>query len=243
MTVHVLKDPNSVTEAVAEWITRLIEKTLPEKEKFYLLLSGGNTPKNLYQLLAKDPYKQRIDWRKLEIFFGDERAVPFTDERNNGRMAVDALLGKVPIPEHQVHMMDTSIHPEAAAKDYEQMLRRFFDTDNITFDLALLGMGDDGHTLSLFPGMAGITESKHWVISVFVPSQQMFRITLTTEPVNRSACIAFLVTGATKAPVLKEVLNETAAPHSYPVQLIKPRSGELHWFVDEAAISKHKAST
>jgi 6-phosphogluconolactonase len=236
MKVHVVKDAAALSVAVAEWMTSLIEKTLAKKTRFCLLLSGGNTPKNLYKLLAEDPYRKRIDWSKLHVFFGDERIVPFNDERNNGKMAYDSLLSKVPIPENQVHFVDTSIDPGIAAENYERLLRRYFNSNHTTFDLALLGMGDDGHTLSLFPGNDSINENKNWAFSVFVPSQQMQRISLTPEVVNRSACIAFLVTGAAKTTVLSQVLNEAAAPHFYPVQLIKPLTGDLHWFADEEAV-------
>ncbi len=235
MQVHMTKDASELSKEVAEWMTSLIEQTLATKERFCLLLSGGSTPKNLYTLLADDPFRKHIDWTKLHIFFGDERVVPFNDERNNGRMAYDSLLSKVPIPKDQIHYMDTNVKPEIAASDYEGLLRKYFDDGNTTFDLALLGMGDDGHTLSLFPGNEAINQTKRWVISLYLPSQQMHRVTLTADVVNRSACIAFLVTGPGKAPILNRLLRQTAALHSYPVQLIHPTNGELHWFVDEAA--------
>ena len=235
MKVHVFKDVDALSVEVAEWVTSLIEKTLAKKTRFCLLLSGGNTPKSLYKQLAGDSFKRRIDWSKLHVFFGDERVVPFNDEKNNGKMAFDTLLSKVPIPENQVHFMDTSIDPGVAAENYERLLHRYFDNNHSTFDLALLGMGDDGHTLSLFPGIESNNVNKNWVFSVFVPSQQMQRISLTPEVVNRSACIAFLVTGVAKTLVLSQILHQTAAPHIYPVQLIKPLTGELHWFVDKEA--------
>jgi len=235
MQVHVSSDPTTLSQEVAEWMTSLIQKKLSEKDRFYLLLSGGNTPKSLYTLLAEDRFKKRIDWKRIHIFFGDERAVPFKDKRNNGKMAFDTLISKIPIPKNQVHYINTNVNPELGSQDYSRLLHQYFDLTNSTFDLALLGMGDDGHTLSIFPGTEAMNEHKNWVIAIYVPSQNMYRITLTPDVVNRSACIAFLVTGTSKAPVLKKILNGTPATGAYPAQLINPVYGELHWFVDDAA--------
>jgi 6-phosphogluconolactonase len=237
MQIHVSKDPTALNREVAEWMTKLIAQTLIGKEKFCLLLSGGNTPKNLYRLLAGEPFNNKIEWRKVHIFFGDERVVPFNDERNNGKMAFDTLLSKVPIPKNHIHYIDTTIDPEQSALDYASVLLHYFDGKGPTFDLALLGMGDDGHTLSLFPKNEAINKTKKSVISVPLPSQQMYRITLSADVVNRSTCVAFLVTGAAKSEIVKKVIHQTAAPHTYPVQLINPLNGELHWFVDEEAYS------
>jgi len=233
-----MKDASALSKEVATWMTSLIEETLKNKERFCLLLSGGNTPKNLYTLLAAEPFRKQIDWKKLHIFFGDERVVPFSDDRNNGKMAYDTLLSKVSIPKEQIHYINTDIKPEIAARDYESLLRENFNDGKTTFDLALLGMGDDGHTLSLFPGNESINQTSRWAFSLYLPSQKMHRVTLTADVVNRSACIAFLVTGAAKMPVLNRILNQTAPPHFYPVQLIKPINGEIHWFVDEEAVGR-----
>jgi len=236
MQVHVSKNPNELSYEVAEWMTTLIEATLHQQDRFCLLLSGGNTPKNLYKVLAEDSFRKRIDWTRLHIFFGDERTVPFRDERNNGKMAFDALISKVPIPKAQVHYIKTSVNPQLAADDYSKLLRQYFDHTRYTFDLALLGMGDDGHTLSIFPGCEPLIEKENWAAAFYVPSLRTCRISLSPQVVNRSACIAFLVTGHAKAPILKEILHNNADPHSYPAQLIHPSNGGLHWFVDEAAV-------
>jgi 6-phosphogluconolactonase len=171
MNLEVFKDADKLSVQLAEWITSLIEETLTRKEQFSLVLSGGNTPKKLNLLLSSSPYNERIDWKKIHVFWGDERAVPLEDERNNARMAFDTLLNKVKIPEEQIHIMDTSLSPEAAAIQYEEILFEYFDTDVLptkTFDLVLLGMGDDGHTLSLFPGTSVIHEEKSWTASFFL---------------------------------------------------------------------------
>ena len=239
MHVHVFKTSEELSDAVADWMTSLIQKTLQAKDRCCLLLSGGNTPKQLYHLLSSEKYAANIDWKRVHIFFGDERIVPFEDERNNGKMAFDSLLSKVSIPKEQIHYIDTGQQPEVAADNYAKLLHEYFDGEGTTFDLALLGMGDDGHTLSIFPGTEAVNEKLKWVITANPPTQQMPRITLTPLVVNKSASVAFLVTGAAKAPVLKIILSKTSNPPAYPAQLIHPLSGELHWFVDEAAIAPH----
>jgi len=240
MNKEVFKDLDQLSKALAEWITSLIEETLTRKEQFSFVLSGGNTPKKLNSLLASSPYRERINWKKIHVFWGDERAVPFEDERNNARMAFDTLLNKVDIPKSQIHIMDTSLGPEGAAVQYEKLLREYFRTETLpveTFDLVLLGMGDDGHTLSLFPGTPVIHEEKLWATSFFLKAQDMHRITLTKNIVNHSNHIVFMISGNDKAHALHEVLEGEKNPDKYPSQVIIPTQGELHFFTDEAAAS------
>jgi 6-phosphogluconolactonase len=233
MQLHVYKDSDEVCIELAEWITGLIDSTLLVKEKFTWALSGGETPKQLYQKLSASPYVEKIKWERVHIFWGDERVVPFDDDRNNAKMAYDALLGKVNIPAAQVHKMWTDITPGESAKQYEKILHNYFDDKQTTFDLTLLGMGDDGHTLSLFPGSEILNDDTSWVTAVH-SKEKGERITLMPAVVNRSAAVAFLVTGEKKAAVLNEVLNGPSLK-KYPAELIQPVNGELHWFVDEAA--------
>lgn len=251
MELHVYKDSEELSYAVAKWISGLIAETLKTKDRFTIALSGGSTPERLHKILAAAPYKEEIDWSRLHIFWGDERAVPFEDKRNNAKMAYDTLLNFVPVPPSQIHVMRTDISPEQSAAEYEKILHQYFDAvpgnsngNTITlpnsFDLVLLGMGDDGHTLSLFPGTAVVHEEKAWATSFFLPAQDMHRITLTKTIVNRAAHVAFLTTGPKKAHALKEVLKGQYNPDLYPSQEIKPVNGELHWFVDEAATAELK---
>jgi 6-phosphogluconolactonase len=234
MELHVYKDGEALSQAAAKWIALRIGATLASQGRFTIALSGGSTPKRLHQILAQAPYKEQIDWSKLHIFWGDERAVPFEDSRNNAKMAYDTLLNFVPVPPAQIHVMRTDIDPEASAAAYEKILHQYFDNTPFSFDLVLLGMGDDGHTLSLFPGMEIVHEAKAWAKAFYLPAQSMSRITLTKTIVNKSAAVAFLTAGTAKAHALKEVLKGAYNPDLYPSQEIKP-SGELHWFVDEAA--------
>lgn len=238
MELNIYKDADELSKEVAEWITNYIITVLKRQDRFTLVLSGGSTPHKLNIILAASPYKERIDWSKLHIFWGDERFVPFEDDRNNAKMAFDTLLNHVAVPAGQIHKIQTNIFPEQSAKDYEKILHEYFHHATKTFDLVLLGMGDDGHTLSLFPGTETVYEETKLAVAYFLQAQDMYRITLTAPVVNRAACIAFLVTGAGKAAVLKEVIEGDYKPDLYPSQVIKPMYGELNWFVDEAAAAK-----
>lgn len=237
MELHIYKNAETLSDAVAGWIAGRIGETLKKKGRFTIALSGGSTPQRLHKILAASPYKEQIDWSKLHIFWGDERAVPFQDSRNNAKMAYDTLLDFVPVPASQIHVMRTDITPEQSAIEYEKILHQYFSSAQETFDLVLLGMGDDGHTLSLFPGTDVVHEEAAWVKAFFLKAQDMYRITLTKSVVNKSACIAFLTTGTGKAHALKEVLKGAYNPDLYPSQEIRPATGQLHWFVDEAAAS------
>ena len=160
MQFHIYENASAMSEGAAEWIASFINDKLRDKPTFSLLLSGGNTPKNLYSVLAGEKFRHAIDWKKINIFFGDERAVPFNDNRNNGGMANEMLLKSSGIPSFQIHFMNTNISREESALQYENVLRSHFTDDGITFDMALLGIGNDGHTLSLFPGKKEIHEQK-----------------------------------------------------------------------------------
>ena len=269
MALHIFKNTEELSKTVADWMVEHINKTLQQQDRLTLVLSGGSTPKKLHELLSSDNYKNKIDWSKLHIFWGDERFVPFNDDRNNAKMCFDTLLNHVPVPKAQIHVMQTeNIAPQESAEAYEEILKKYFsesashnlramsndlqtenrkqETENPstgqagyklqTFDLVLLGMGDDGHTLSLFPGKTDVIhETKKWCTSLWLESQNMHRITLTHPVVNNAAAVAFLVTGSAKAKALQEVLKGNYNPDLYPSQIIKPVNGELHWFVDEAA--------
>ncbi|UYQ91913.1 6-phosphogluconolactonase [Chitinophaga horti] len=235
MELHIAKDATQLSENLAAWTCNYILETLQEKELFTFVLSGGSTPKLLYNLLAKEPYAQMIPWNRLHFFWGDERAVPYSDDRNNARMACETLLDKVGVPPENIHVMRTDIEPQAAALEYELLLQEFFKRNARTFDLVLLGMGDDGHTLSLFPGTEVVHEQKAWTKAFFLPAQDMYRITLTAPVVNNAAAIVFLATGNGKALTLQAVIEGEYKPDTYPSQVIRPVNGELHWFIDEAA--------
>ena len=240
MHLHISKDTTEFSKTVADWMVEYINKTLQKQDRFTLVLSGGGTPKKLNELLASDAYKNKIDWSKIHCFWGDDRFVPFNDECSNAKMAFDTLLNHVPVVKEHIHVMQTeNITPEDSAKAYEAILKEYFpavDGISTTFDLVILGMGDDGHALSLFPGKTEVIhETKKLCTSLWLESQDMYRVTLTHPIVNQSAAVAFLVTGSNKVKALHEVLEGEYNPDLYPSQIIKPVNGELHWFLDEAA--------
>ena len=247
MQLHISPNIDQLSISVADWMVTCINETLQKQDSFTLVLSGGSTPKKLNALLASDTYKNKIDWSKVHIFFGDERFVPLNDERSNAKLAYDTLLNHVNVAAENIHVMPTeNISPEDAAKAYEAILKRYFPSVNgqwsmvngqpQTFDLIFLGMGDDGHTLSLFPGKTEVIhETEKLCTSLWLEAQDMYRITLTHPIVNNAAKIAFLVNGSGKAKALYQVLKGEYNPDLYPSQIINPLNGELHWFVDEAA--------
>ena len=237
MELNIYKDSEELSKEVAKWITDYINATLQKQDRFTICLSGGSTPYKLNTLLVASPYKEKVEWNKLHVFWGDERGVPLEDDRNNAKMAFDTLLNHVPILPNQIHLIRTDVEPRVSAVEYEKILRHYFQHTNLSFDLVLLGMGDDGHTLSLFPGSPAIYEEEKWVVAYFLAAQNMYRITLTAPIVNRSAAVAFLVIGPSKTNALREVIEGDYQPNLYPDQLIKPAQGELYWFTDEAAAS------
>lgn len=237
MDIHIAENTTRLSEELAGWITDYIQEVLQKQERFTFVLSGGSTPRQLYALLSAAPYKEQIVWEKLHFFWGDERAVPFDDERNNARMCYLELLDKVPALPENIHIMRTDLAPEQSAMAYEEVLKHYFKDSATSFDLVLLGMGDDGHTLSLFPGTEVIHEQDKQVAAFFLPAQDMYRITLTAPVVNRSACVVFMAAGAGKAETLKSVLEGKRNLDKFPSQIINPENGQLHWFVDEAAAS------
>lgn len=238
MSVYTFKNPDAVSLALADYIANEIETSLKTNDRFTWVLTGGNSPKQVYEILSSGKYKDRIDWKKLHIFWGDERAVPFNDERNNARMTFQYLLDRVPVPREQVHIMNTDLPAAESAAAYEKILRGYFSETGPSFDLVLNGMGDDGHTLSLFPHTPVIHEQKAWVSSFYLDAQEMYRITLTAPIVNRARKIVFLTFGSNKANALKEVVTGERNVDQYPSQIIQPVDGELHWFTDEAAAKK-----
>jgi 6-phosphogluconolactonase len=236
---------DELSSKFADWMIEYIRLELAGADRFTICLSGGSTPKKLYKLLATEKFASKIDWAKMHVFWGDERYVPFEDETNNAKMAFDVLLNHVPIPPNQIHRIRTDIPPEESAKQYAIILQQYFPVNPqqsrwMTFDLTLLGLGDNAHTLSLFPGEPLIHETNSLVEAVFVKEVNSERITLTAPAVNHSKRIAFLVAGRDKAQALAQVIEGNFNPDLYPAQVIRPANGELYWFVDEAAAALTK---
>ena len=213
-----------------------------------IAVSGGTTPKAMFALLAdrSAPYFARVPWDKLNLFWVDERCVPPTDAESNYRMTNEAMLSKVPLPADQIHRMKGELEPEVAASQYEAVIRAEFGLDRSgdpVFDLVLLGMGDDGHTASLFPHTQALFAMVPLVVANHVPQKDTWRVTLTWPVINRARRVAFLIEGAAKAQVLDDVLLGPYDPESKPSQLIRPDSGKLTFLLDAAAAAKLPAAT
>jgi 6-phosphogluconolactonase len=246
--IKVLPDPKAVAVEAAERIIAAANEAVTHEGSFSIALSGGSTPKILYELLATPAYSSRMPWADTEIFFGDERCVPPDHKDSNYRMAREALLSKVPIPPISVHRMKGEIDPAAAADEYEQLLRDRFGNGGggagagggtgAGMDVVLLGMGDDGHTASIFPGTVATRETKRSVLGYFAENSstgKSWRVTLTAPFINRSRQVMFLICGASKAQRLTEVLEGPRDPERLPSQLIDPAEGELVILLDTPA--------
>jgi 6-phosphogluconolactonase len=234
--LEVFPDERELIRAEADRFVLLARAAVEARGGCLIALSGGSTPRPLYELLATAPYAPGIDWGRLHLFWGDERCVPPDHPDSNYRMTREALIDHVPIPPGNVHRIRGEDEPHQAAEGYQRGLREFFGSEERparSFDLVLLGLGPDGHTASIFPGTAAVTEARRWVMAVHVDRpREMWRVTLTTVLLNAAADVTFLVSGNDKATRLREVLQEGAP---LPAQLIKPMSGRLHWMVDAAA--------
>ena len=237
--VQVFDDAEAVARGAAERFVELGQAAIDARGCFSVGLAGGSTPKRTYELLASEAYREQLNWSKVHIFFGDERCVPPDHSESNYRMANEALISRVSIPPPNVHRINGLGDAVANASLYEDELRTFFNPASWPrFDLVLLGMGDDGHTASLFPGTKALAERQAWVVANWVEKVGAFRITLTAPAINHAANIAFLVTGATKAERLLEVLRGALDPEKLPSQLIQPLDGSLFWLVDKAAAGR-----
>jgi len=235
-----LKDGEAIARRAAEKFVSLAQSAVQRSGSFSVALAGGSTPKILYSLLSTDPdLRARLPWDKMHLFFGDERHVGPDDSQSNFKMASETMITKTPVNPDQVHRMKGE-YPDAeqAAREYEQVLRAHFRLTGAElprFDLVLVGMGDEGHTLSLFPGTRalhaeGRTVVRNWVGKLFTD-----RITITAPVACNATMILFMVTGKEKALALKGVLEGPFEPEQLPSQLLQPTNGELLWLVDQAA--------
>lgn len=219
----------------ADEFVRLSREAIAASGRFTVALSGGSTPRKLYALLASDEYKNRIEWQKVHFFFGDERNVSPNDEESNFRMANEAMFSKLDVSAENIHRFQTELtDAKAIAARMENEVKTFFDLKENEFprlDLFFLGMGDDGHTASLFPETAALTEDKKIVVENYVTKFDAFRLTFTFPAINNAKNIIFLIAGADKAEVLKEVLE--GEEKKYPAQNINPPDGELLFLLDE----------
>jgi 6-phosphogluconolactonase len=241
--IEIYPTPDTLMRAAAQRFVTCADTAMRTAGHFVVALSGGSTPRRLYALLATAAYAERVDWPHVHVFWGDERCVPPHDPASNYHMADVALLSRVPVPEGNVHRIHGEDDPGVAAAAYEKELRAVFATPHgapgnipaARFDLVLLGMGEDGHTASLFPRTPAVSEAERWVVAHYVEAVSMWRVTLTPVIINSAAEVAFVVSGGQKAGMLRRVLKGPHEPAALPAQVIAPHHGRLRWLVDAGA--------
>ena len=243
VTYRISPTPAAVAQAAAQLFTESVVQAAEKRGRARVAISGGTTPKAMFALLADpaQPFLQQVPWDKLDLYWVDERCVPPTAADSNYRMTNEVLLSKVPLSPERVHRMEGELDPAAAAARYESTIRNTFRLEGAetpTFDLILLGMGDDGHTASLFPHTEAINNLTDIVTANYVPQKDTWRITLTWPVINQGREVVFLIEGNAKAQVLHDVLLGPYQPDTYPSQIIRPASGQLTLLLDSAAASK-----
>lgn len=238
---------DEVARNAAMLMSRAAANAIELRQSFTVALSGGSTPRRLYELLATPEWKTRLDWPRVHLFMGDERFVPADNPESNYRMVREALLSKIAIPESNVHRVLTELATASdAAAQYDQEIRNFFANEMSPgtmprFDLVLLGLGTNGHTASLFPHCPALHETERLVTADFVEEVNAWRITFTVPLINRARAVAFVVTGANKAGVMRDIMIGDHDPERLPAQLIQPTEGSLTWIADHAAAARMPA--
>jgi 6-phosphogluconolactonase len=233
--IKVFADLQALSHAAAWLFADEASRAIEARGRFSVLLAGGETPRCAYEILARQPLRDMVPWEQVHFFWGDERYVPSDDPRSNVKMARQALLDHVPIPAAHIHPIPYRSSPRESAVEYEDILRAFFSAGQPRFDLVFLGLGENGHTASLFPGTSAVEERERWVTEVYVAEQGLYRITLTLPLINRTELVAFIVAGGGKALILRKVLEGPLEPRRIPAQMVKPLNGTLLWLVDQEA--------
>jgi 6-phosphogluconolactonase len=241
--IEVFPTPDALADAVARHVVDCARAAISATGRFTVALSGGSTPQAAYSRLASDDWRLTSDhWQRAHVLWGDERCVPPDDPRSNYRMAKEALLDRVPIPPDQIHRIRGEDDPPQAAAEYERQLRLLLtchpERSARHLDLVLLGLGEDGHTASLFPGQAAVHETERWVLAIPAPTGDIWRVTLTPAILNRAQKVTFVAAGEGKAARLQQVIEGPFTPDQLPAQAIRPIQGRLTWMVDQAAGSR-----
>ena len=236
--LHVFADADAVLAALADYFVDQASQAVAARGRFVVALSGGSSPKKLYELLASPAYRESVAWDKAYFFFGDERNVPQTSPDSNYLMAKKALFDPLAIRPGQVFGIDTRLAPAEAAAQYGVDVEEFFGEKKARFDLVLLGLGDNAHTASLFPNTPVLHDQTVSVQEVWLPVEQVFRVTFTAPLINQARAVAFLVYGAGKAEAVHQILELPRDVDRYPAQLIELEGKPVEWFLDEAAASQ-----
>jgi len=235
--ISVAKDAEVMSHLAAETISELIAGSIHARGISYLALAGGETPVRVYQILADDPLRRTIDWRHVHLFFGDERMVPPDDPASNYGMVSRALVSQISIPAENVHRIRGETSAAEAGKEYGTELRMWFGDRLPRFDIVLLGIGEDGHTASMFPGTDSLREATKMAIGYFVPQLNSWRVTLTLPVLLNARETLFLATGKRKARMVARILESKEPEADIPASMIRPTQGMVRWMLDEEAAS------
>jgi len=233
--LHIFDTTDEVLAGLADYFVNTANESINTSGKFSVALSGGSSPKKLYELLESPAYNDKVDWTKVSFFFGDERNVPDTDKDSNALMVKIALFNPLKIHPAQIFKVNTELPPADAAKAYTNSINQFFNHQQVVFDLVLLGLGDNSHTASLFPHTPILHDDTVSVKDVWLEDQQVYRISFTAPMINQAKQIAFLVYGEGKAEAVHHVLKDATNIDEYPAQLIRK---DVDWFLDKAAAVK-----
>ena len=242
VSVIVARDADSAYHLAARTIVDCADESVASRGKFTIALSGGSTPRKLYELLSSADWAAKMPWNKTEFFWGDERYVPSSDPASNFHMTQEAMLQRVNVPAANVHRVRTEeAEPSRAAELYEQEIRQLVPSsgDGLPhFDLILLGLGTNGHTASLFPYQPALHEKPRLVVAEYIEEVKMTRVSMTAPLINAARQILFLALGQDKATVIREIIAGPFDPERLPAQLIRPTGGRLKWIIDPAAAEK-----
>ena len=233
--IRVAADAETLAHAAAALFAEQARRAVALRGRFLILLAGGETPRRMYELLTRQPYFSGVPWGGVHFFWGDERCVPAGDGRSNYLLARQTMLDRLPVPSSRIHPVQGALVPLQAAADYELRLRGFFAGQEPRFDLAVLGLGEDGHTASLLPASGALAEKNRWTAVTKRDGEDFSRVTLTPVILNQARTVLFLVSGGGKAAMLSQILCGHDSPQAYPAELIKPVSGDLRWYADRAA--------
>lgn len=240
MKINIFKTEDEVLANLATYFVTTANNAIAEKGKFSVALSGGNSPKKLYELLSAPAFKEKVHWQKVDFFFGDERYVPQTDSNSNYLMVKKALFEPLQIEPGHIFAVNTSLEVDKAAAQYSTVIHNYFAGKQLRFDLVLLGLGDNSHTASLFPHTNVLHDNSVSVKAVFLEDQKVYRISFTAPIINQAHHVAFLVYGQGKAIAVHHIIEDKRDIENFPAQLIAPVDGELQWFMDEAAAAELK---
>jgi 6-phosphogluconolactonase len=237
--IEVLSDLETLSLRAASIFVSASRNAIVTKKRFAVAISGGSTPRRLYALLGSEAYRDQVDWQQVQFFWADERCVPKEDEASSFKAAFDTLLSRVALPDKNIHRIKGEEAPDKAARDYEEEIRRFFKgSEGQGFDLIILGMGEDGHTASLFPGSKELEEKIRLAVPVYLGEPKKDRVTLTLPVLNSADQILFLVAGVSKAAALSEILGNEKRKKGLPAGLIRPSHGKITWLIDQEAAGK-----